>query len=156
MNLQPDNFYILPPRRPNPTFMKLFYRIPRTPHNIRVDLLLSTVPELEIPRFLIWKHFVYLNQLPVAPLHFVLYHKLLGWQERTNAQEPWKRKKARETDKDDIIGLCVIAYRNRLRPLSKSHMGGQFLDNFRRRADDFVQNHGRIARTWFRRLHFHV
>jgi hypothetical protein len=136
--------------------MKLFYRIPYTPYKIKVDLLLSTEPKLEIPRALRPIHFIYLNQLDVAPLYFVLYHKLLGWDDRVDSPEYWKRVKAAQVDYPDILSLCAIAKSEGLRPLSKSHMGRLYLDNFRARADAFVEQYGHSARTRFQWLGFLV
>jgi hypothetical protein len=153
VDLEPDNFFLRYPRSRNATFMKLYYRIPGTSHKIKVDLLLSTEPKLEIPHSFRHTHFVYLNQLAVAPLYFVLYHKLLGWEDRVNSREYWKRLKAVEVDYPDIIRLCIVADRDGLRPLSKSHMGRLYLDNFYDRADSFAEQY-EPGRTQFRRLGF--
>ncbi|CAG8686390.1 16154_t:CDS:2, partial [Acaulospora colombiana] len=102
----PTMFFLVPPRDRAATFMKLFFRIPKTPHSIKVDLLLSSIPILEIPSTFHKGHFVSLHSFQVAPIYFVLYHKLFGWNLRYHAQEKWNNEKAKEVDHPDIIYLC--------------------------------------------------
>ncbi|KIM29822.1 hypothetical protein M408DRAFT_328630 [Serendipita vermifera MAFF 305830] len=156
VELQPDRFLLQRPREPNVDFMKLYYRIPGTKHRIKIDLLLSTTPELEIPQALRPSHFVYSNNLPLAPLYFTLYHKLLGWDKRITAKASWRRKKAWVKDSPDILGLCDIAANQGLRPLSKSHMGREYRVNFQSRAQAFVRRYGGDAGEKFRRIGFRV
>jgi hypothetical protein len=156
VNLQPDHFELHFPERPGAEFMKLKYQIPGTFYKINIDLLLSTAPNLEIPSSFRRSHFVHLNHLPVAPLYFVLYHKLLGWEDRVNSSEEWKQRRAAEVDHPDIISLCSIADRYGIKPLSKSHMGRVYLSNFRRRANDFLERYGGETENDFRRLGFPV
>ena len=152
----PQSFYLRRPQDRTATFKKLFYRIPRTSHTIKIDLLLSSEEALETPVALHSNHFEYRNQIPVAPLHFVLYHKLMGWENRAESEESWKREKANSTDYQDIINLCDMSFEEGLQPLSKSHLGRFYLHNFEYRADSFVENYGRNARKRFRKIGFPV
>ncbi|KIM29828.1 hypothetical protein M408DRAFT_328632 [Serendipita vermifera MAFF 305830] len=152
----PYNFSLETPLTPGADFMKLFYHIPRTNHKIKVDLLFSTELDLEIPYGLQAGHFVYSGNLPLAPLYFVLYHKLMGWDIRISSPENWKRSKASQIDAPDIISLCVIAARESLIPLSKSHLGREYLYNFHSRVEAFVSWYGDDARRLFRRIGFPV
>jgi hypothetical protein len=131
--------------------MKLYYRIEDS-QDIKVDLLLNSNPELEIPLQMVPSHFEYIADLPVAPLYFVLYHKLLGWEDRVNASEFWKRKRAGTRDYNHILGLCQEAWYRDVYPLSKSHMGRLYLDNFYRRADGFTDQYP--VAEYFRRIGF--
>jgi len=152
----PKRFYLESPRNPFATFMKLYYRIPHTTHTVKVDLLLSNEPDLETPTTLRASHFKYINQLPVAPLHFVLYHKLMGWEKRTESGETWKSKKADSTDYHDIVDLCNVCFEMGLRPLSQSHMGRSYRDTFESRAESFAGSYGRNAKKRFRKIGFSV
>ena len=152
----PKSFYLRRSQDPTATFKKLYYRIPRTSHTIKIDLLLSSEDDLETPDALHSNHFEYRNQIPVAPLHFVLYHKLMGWENRANSDEDWKREKANSTDYRDIINLCDMSFEEGLQPLSKSHLGRFYLHNFESRADSFVESYGRNARKRFRKIGFPV
>ena len=135
--------------------MVLYYRIPYTRYEVKVDLLLSTEPDLEIPYSLRPSHCSFIDNLLVAPLYFVLYHKLIGWDHRVDSPDDWRREKAAK-DYQDIIGLCRCISRDRIQPLSKAHMGRLYLDNFSRRADTFVDWYGKTAGVWFRRIGFNV
>ncbi|CAG8671569.1 16461_t:CDS:2 [Acaulospora colombiana] len=106
-----DRFYLERPRNRTAEFFKLMYRIPNSTHVIKVDLLLSSHPDLEIPWSFHRNHFVEINGLQVAPLYFVLYHKLLGWEIRINSYQLWKQYQANDKDYPDIISLCDILYR---------------------------------------------
>jgi hypothetical protein len=152
----PKSFYLRRPQDPTATFRKLFYHIPRTSYVIKIDLLLSNEEDLETPVALHSNHFEYWNQIPVAPLHFVLYHKLMGWENRVNSEENWRREKANSTDYRDIINLCDTSFEEGLHPLSKSHLGRFYLDNFESRVDSFVESYGRNARKRFRKIGFPV
>jgi hypothetical protein len=152
----PKSFYLRRPQDPNATFKKLFYLIPRTSHSIKIDLLLSSEEDLETPAALHTNHFEYSNQLPIAPLHFVLYHKLMGWENRVNSEEGWRREKANSTDYRDIINLCDMSFEEGVQPLSKSHLGRPYLLNFESRAGSFVESYGRNARKRFRKIGFPV
>ncbi|KAG8831546.1 hypothetical protein FRC17_002997 [Serendipita sp. 399] len=156
VDLYPARFYLERPRDRNADFLKLMYRIPYTNHVIRVDLLLQNNPDLEIPSTFHRNHFVMINQLHVAPLYFVLYHKLLGWERRIYAPQYWKRRQAHEKDHDDILELCFLLYRAGIQPLSKAHMGRLYLENFKSRAEDFAERYEGIARTRLRMIGFDV
>ncbi|KAG8780982.1 hypothetical protein FRC20_002735 [Serendipita sp. 405] len=152
-------FYLVPSQDPTQTFLKPMYRIPGTTHNIKVDLLLGSDPAVEIPSTFHRNHFVEIDGLPVAPLYYVLYHKLLGWDIRSSdPKRHWKRKQAREKDYPDIIALCQLLYNNRIRPLSKGHMGRLYLCNYQARAEilaDYYADEGQ-ARTHLRRIGIYV
>jgi hypothetical protein len=156
VNYDSDRFYLTSPRDRTADFNKLMYRIPGTSSVIKIDLLLSTVPELEIPSTFHRNHFVYINGLAVAPLYFVLYHKLLGWQDRVYHHKRWKRDQADGKDYDDIIELCAILRRQRIFPLSKAHMGRAYLDNFSSRAEDFSSSYNGEGPSRFRAIGFDV
>ncbi|KAG8763369.1 hypothetical protein FRC20_008129 [Serendipita sp. 405] len=134
---EPDRFQLQHPFDSHGTSMKLYYRIPRTAHRIRIDLLLSTNPEVEIPDGMHQNHFVYLNGLATAPLYFLLYHKLLGWDRRINSSQQWQREKATDVDYHDVLRLCDILYRKGVKPLEKTHGGKTYLALFRKRSDAF-------------------
>jgi len=134
--------------------MKLYYRIPRTRHTIKIDLLLSDEPGLETPSSLRPSHFEYINEIPIAPLYFVLYHKLMGWDTRLDSGESWKEEKANNVDYHDILDLCDILFEEDVKPLSKTHMGKLYSENLKARADLFVEIYGRSARNKFRRIGF--
>jgi hypothetical protein len=141
-----DRFYLERPRDRTVDFYKLMYRIPNTTHVIKIDLLLNDNPDLEIPWTFHRNHFVIIADLKVAPLYYVLYHKLLGWELRINSYQRWKQDQANSKDYTDIIALCDLMYRSGVRPLSKAHMGRQYLDNYQRRAEYFAETYGSIAR----------
>jgi hypothetical protein len=136
--------------------MKLYYNIPRTEYSTKVDLLLSTTPEVEIPTSLHTNHFEVINELRVAPLYFLLYHKLVGWELRSSSGERWREEIADGQDKEDILALCDIAYEDDIEPLSKSHMGSMYLDNFARRVDLFIDEYDGAWKRKFRRIGFDV
>jgi hypothetical protein len=154
--LQPAHFSLKKPRRLNAKFMLLKYRIPGTTYKIKIDLLHSTEAKVEIPQSLRPIHFNYVNNLPVAPLYFILYHKLLGWELNLHAREPYKRYKKAPLDHMDIIKLCNMAKRQGVRPLSKSHMGRLYLHNFRQRANRFMDHYGNDTKKVFQQVGFHV
>lgn len=156
VNYDPQGFYLERPRQRNADFLKLMYRIPGTTSVIKVDLLLETVPELEIPHTFHRNHFVYTRGLPVAPLYFVLYHKLLGWDDRVSSNRRWKREQAHGKDHDDIISLCNIHRRRGIWPLSKAHMGRQYLQNFQTRAEEFADCYEGNERHKFQAIGFSV
>ncbi|KAG8847575.1 hypothetical protein FRC20_002734 [Serendipita sp. 405] len=153
-----SRFYLERPRDRRASFYKLMYRIPDTTHVIKVDLLLGDNSDAEIPRTFHRNHFVEIDGLRVAPLYFVLYHKLLGWDLRTDDRRLWKRNQANEKDYPDIIALCKIIYRLGMRPLSKGHMGREYLDNYQRRAEFIASyyNDSDLARRQLRRIGFNV
>ncbi|CAG8683565.1 10508_t:CDS:2 [Acaulospora colombiana] len=101
----PERFCLIDPiRTPNATFKRLMYHVPRSPRLIEIDLLFANEPSVEIPRGLTIEQAVVLSGLPVAPLHFILYHKLLGWEDRVDAVgRPDKRQKANSKDRLDIL-----------------------------------------------------
>lgn len=149
IDLYPDDFGLEYPEQPNVSFMKLFYHIPGVGYPIKIDLLLSTAPGVEIPRTLRLSHFVWPYGLPVAPIYFVLYHKLLGWEKRI---ESGRLEQARDKDCPDILNLCIIAASQSVRPLSKSHMGREYLYKFWERAENFVKWYGGDSGKKFRRI----
>jgi hypothetical protein len=131
--------------------MLLRYRIPGTRRSIKIDLLLQSESAVEIPKNFHVKHFLWINNLPVAPLYFVLYHKLLGWQWRLKTGPGWRRKDAHTKDHDDIYRLCVKMGEEGSLPLRKTHMGRLYKDNFLVRATAFCKmykgDEGRAFRT---------
>lgn len=136
--------------------MKLYYIVPRSNHAIKVDLLLSTEPAVEISPGLLNNHFEIINGLRVAPLYFVLYHKLLGWEIRVDSGEDWRVDQADSRDKSDIMRLCDIANDLDLEPRTKSHMGREYLNNFDLRVDSFINYYDGAGRRKFRKLGFDV
>ncbi|PVF95465.1 hypothetical protein CPB86DRAFT_788021 [Serendipita vermifera] len=150
------SFYLEGPRNRGVDFFKLMYRILNSTHVIKVDLLLNSEPDLEIPWTFHRNHFVTIHGLQVAPLYFVLYHKLLRWDIQINSYQRWKQDQATEKDYPDIISLCNIIYRAGVWPLTKAHMGRQYLDNFEKRVDDFIETYGNKARRKFERIGFNV
>jgi hypothetical protein len=152
----PDSFYLVKPQMRGAKYMKLYFRIPRTHHAIKVDLLLPSEPDLEIPRALKSKHCEYLNSLDVAPDYYLLYHKLLGWDCRVNADEDWKVRKAHNVDYEDILFLCDVLYDQEIEPLDKSHLGARYLRNLSARAAEFCDMYGRRASKRFRKIGFDV
>ncbi|PVG01275.1 hypothetical protein CPB86DRAFT_699861 [Serendipita vermifera] len=151
-----DLFFLVPPKDRAATFMKLYFRIPKTPHTIKVDLLLSSIPILEIPPSLHASHFARLHSFNVAPIYFVLYHKLFGWNLRHHAPEKWNNEKAKDVDYPDIIYLCDRIYQLRIQPLSKTHLGKQYLEKFAERAKVFCDLYGGFERRMFKRIGFSV
>lgn len=137
-------------------FFNLYFNIPKTDQAIKVDLLLWSVPEIEILVELKKDYIEMINTLRVAPLYFVLYHKLLGWEKRKSSGEAWKEEIAHGQDKKDILRLCDIAYGSGLKPLSKAHMGKIYIDNFSRRADLFVDEYNDEGRVKLRLIGFNV
>lgn len=137
----PHLFYLKRPRNRHHTWRKLYLHIPRTQHKVKVDILLSTEKNLEVPDGFHRNHFVHINGLPVAPLYFVLYHKLLGWEDRVASRERWKKEKADDVDYPDIIRLCEILRQHGIYPLSKTHMGRLYKENFQRRAEYFCERY---------------
>lgn len=150
----PTEFFLRRPKDHTATFMKLYYSIPRTVHSIKVDLLLSTNPILEIPTGLHPNHLQIINGLRVAPLYFVLYHKLFGWDLRLHSGVEWQQDRANDQDYFHIVRLCDRAYQLKLLPLSKVHMGESYLNKFQTRARSFAAQYGRRERRLFRRLGF--
>jgi hypothetical protein len=153
-----NDFYLAVPKKPGATFKILKYRIPGTLRTIKIDLLLSNEPNVEIPRSLLPSHFVSRNGLPVAPIYFVLYHKLIGWEDRVNSLTGWRQRKAANVDYPDIINLCHIADEFDVKPLSKTHMGAVYLQNFRIRANRFMEHYDwrSTPTSAFRQLGFPV
>jgi hypothetical protein len=123
---------------------------------IKVDLLLSGEENMEIPSAFSPNHFVTIRGLPVAPLYYVLYHKLLGWEIRVNHNQGWKRNEANGKDYNDIIQLCTLLRRQRIRPLSKVHMGRLYLQNLESRAQDFAAEYEGEAISKLRSVGFGV
>jgi hypothetical protein len=152
----PDRFFLVPSKNKAATFMKLHCEIPKTSHTIKVDLLLSSIPVLEIPATLYQSHFVSLHSLDVAPIYFVLYHKLFGWHLRYHAPEKWNNEKAREVDYPDVIYLCDRIYQLRIQPLTKTYLGKQYLEKFAERATLFCGIYGGLAKRMFKRIGFSV
>jgi hypothetical protein len=158
---KPESFYLGKPlkkgvKRYGSTFKKLYYRIPGTQRGIKVDLLVMSKPDVEIPRTLKQDHFEYLNSLDVAPDYYVLYHKLLGWDCRINSANKWKVQKATEVDYSDIIFLCDLLYESGVAPLDKSDLGRTYLRNFTERATKFCNMYGRSTTKRFKRIGFEV
>jgi hypothetical protein len=152
----PESFYLERPRDRTASFNKLKYQIPGTNPAIKVDLLLSSEEDMEIPSGLSPNHFVTIRGLSVAPLYFVLYHKLLGWEVRFNHNERWKRDQANGKDYNDIIQICTLLRRQRIRPLSKVHMGRLYLQNLALRAQEFADEYGGEANSKLRSVGFDV
>ncbi|PVG01276.1 hypothetical protein CPB86DRAFT_781853 [Serendipita vermifera] len=147
-------FYLVRPQTRGADFMKLYFRIPRTQHKIKVDLLVSSEHDVEIPRTLNANHFEYLNGLDVAPDYFLLYHKLLGWDCGITSDEAWKVQKANTVDYTDILFLCDVLYDEGIDPLDKSHLGRRYLINLETRAHEFCETYGRGATRRFQRIGF--
>jgi hypothetical protein len=152
----PESFYLERPRDRTASFNKLMYQIPGTNFAIKVDLLLSSEEDMEIPSSFSPSHFVTIRGLSVAPLYFVLYHKLLGWEVRVNHNERWKRDQANGKDYNDIIEICILLRRQRIRPLSKVHMGRLYLQNLALRAQEFADEYGSEANSKLRSVGFDV
>lgn len=151
-----DGFYLEEPQNPDANFMKLRFMIPRTHRSIKVDLLLSHDPEIEIPRAFKSNHIVTKDGLETAPLDIVLYHKLLGWECRAYADEYWKRDKADGRDYEDIISLCDIMHRQRIQPLNTQRIGHAYVRRFEQRAQDFAHHYYGPTFYKLRRIGFAV
>ncbi|KAG8831547.1 hypothetical protein FRC17_002998 [Serendipita sp. 399] len=144
----PEAFFLELPRRKNADFLLLKYEI-REGCRIRIDLLLHNNPEAEIPPSLHWNHFEWISSMPVAPLYFVLYHKLLGWEWRMGTGEGWRVHDANNKDYEDIIQLCDLLRDQSIVPLSKSHLGRAYLKEFPRRARLFANTYGEARRRLY-------
>ncbi|PVG01342.1 hypothetical protein CPB86DRAFT_753070 [Serendipita vermifera] len=156
-DLDPERFSLKDPRQKNATFKRLMYHVPKSLRLIEIDLLFADEPEVEIPRGLTIQQAAILSNLPVAPLHFILYHKLLGWADRVDAvKRPDKRAKARTKDRSDILQVCRLLESEDVRPLSKRHFGQLYLRRFRERARAFVERYGDEAGLAFRSIGFSV
>lgn len=149
----PERFFLVPSVKPGATFKKLHYRVPLTSLSIKVDLLMSDAPELEISPHLHWNHFEVIDGLRVAPIYFLLYHKLLGWEKRISSEEKYHHIKIKLRDIPHIEGLCKLARQRGQLPLSKSHMGRLYLNNLRYRAADFTHHYQGTNRL-FRQIGF--
>jgi hypothetical protein len=133
------------------------YHVPRSSRIIEIDLLFANEPAVEIPRGLRIQQAVLISDLPVAPLHFILYHKLLGWTDRVNdIRRGDKQQKAHTKDRADILQVCQLLASQKVRPLSKWHLGQQYLKRYRERARAFVERYGEDARLAFRNIGFSV
>lgn len=118
--------------------------------------MLQDNPELHIPRRLRFSHVDYIDGIPVAPLDFVLYHKLLGWDLRSSADEEWKRDQAHDKDCKDIMSICKILHQMEIWPLSKTHMGNLYLQDFAKRAEFFAGFYKGTARKRLQAIGFDV
>ncbi|CAG7850849.1 SubName: Full=Uncharacterized protein {ECO:0000313/EMBL:CCA73073.1} [Serendipita indica DSM 11827] len=153
----PDKFFLRTPRTPGASWRTLYLQIPRTSIVLKVDLLLSTTSDVEIPSGFHRNHFIHLNNLPVAPLYLVLYHKLLGWEKRIHSLQAWECQKADQVDYHDILELCELVWEHKILPRSKSHMGRFYLEMFEFRARYFCEYYpGTLPRKCFMDIGFNV
>jgi hypothetical protein len=149
----PEQFSVRPARKREgkrrPRFKLLLYR-PQDDicpwykkREIKVDLLLSSVRNVEAHwQGLAQKKFEVIRKLRVAPLHFVLFHKLLGREKRLmNHERPDQQQKAVDCDPPDIIRICSRMKRLGLRPLSEPSMSEAYKLRFTDRARNFTKHH---------------
>jgi hypothetical protein len=152
----PTEFFLRRPRNRKANWMLLRYRIPGTSRSIKIDLLLQSEPAVEIPTTFHRNHFLFINDLPVAPLYFVLYHKLLGWDWRLKTGPGWRKKDAHSKDHDDIYALCLKIGKEGSLPLRKTHMGRLYKTNFFTRAAAFCNMYKGDERRAFQMIGFDV
>ncbi|KAG8822751.1 hypothetical protein FRC18_010961 [Serendipita sp. 400] len=152
----PDRFFLQKPATANAAFRLLKYRVPETDASIKIDILAQGDPTVEITHRLRVGHIVKREGFPVAPLKFLLYHKLLGWERRSESSLPHNQTKANTQDRNDIIDICNELYRRRYYPLRASYIGNAYKTNLERRAQSFVETYGDRERRVFRRIGFSV
>ncbi|KAG8847574.1 hypothetical protein FRC20_002733 [Serendipita sp. 405] len=142
----PDRFSVRDAKKPGADYMVLLYWTPLTRCPIKVDILVSTDPKVEIPNSLGMDDTDELSGYPVAPLEFLLYHKLLGWQKRMESEYEYEREKAKTKDKNDILSLCSHLATNGLRPLDVAFGSSRYNGRLRLRSERFIREYGNEAR----------
>ncbi|KAG9054252.1 hypothetical protein FS842_005681 [Serendipita sp. 407] len=145
VNEYPERFYLKDSVKPDAKYQILMYKVPLTGNSIKIDILTREDPGVEIPDELGIEHTVVPSDFPVAPLEFLLYHKLLGWQRRMRSRYPNYRETAMTKDKDDTYNLCSLLYDNGLRPMDVSFGSIDYRELLGKRADLFILKHGSEA-----------
>lgn len=147
-----DRFFTLSARKQS-NGPRLYYRIPRTPHSIKVDLLLSDDPDDGVPDNLHTKHFEEINDLNVAPFHFLLFQEIARWSKV--GQDPDSEDEVEDSHKA-IMRIGQLLDEEDFHPLKKTHLGREYLDGFSERVRIFCSYYGSSARSRFRAIGFDV
>ncbi|KAG8831548.1 hypothetical protein FRC17_002999 [Serendipita sp. 399] len=140
----PDRLKLVDSVKSNAPYSILMYEAPETKNTIKIDLLVPAEEAVEIPPGLTVDHVVYIDGWPVAPLEFLLYHKLLGWSKRIESFKKNKRK-AVTTDTGDIYNLCELLHSNGIDPLEAPFRSVKYNVRPRLRAKQFVEYNGEDA-----------
>lgn len=89
-------------------------------------------------------------ELPCAPLHLLLFHKLKGWDDRRHSRRPDQRAKV-PGDVRDIRDLLLIANRQGLNiAKDRPYITDFFRDVSYKRARKFIRAHTKFTESWVR------
>jgi hypothetical protein len=149
-----EHFFTLSARKSHKGSRMLYYRIPRTPHSIKVDLLLSDDSDSEIPNNLHVNHFENINDVRVAPLQFVLYQELGRWYEEHSDED--SDDEDQEESHKAILRMAQILQNEEVNPLEKTHLGRDHLQELNSRVSAFCSTYGPAAAGQFRVIGFEV
>ncbi|KDR86023.1 hypothetical protein GALMADRAFT_235214 [Galerina marginata CBS 339.88] len=100
------NFYLKMPRDPSAEYRILWYRTRYQGPECKVDILIPGtmhLPHLRPERVLV------IDTIPVVPFSLLLYHKLQGWDDHCQAEEPYKKQKQHQ-DAGDIRRLMALKH----------------------------------------------
>ncbi|KAG8822750.1 hypothetical protein FRC18_010960 [Serendipita sp. 400] len=153
---QPSSHYLRNTVKPNTDLKLLMYKVPGKDYSIKIDLLMQSEPAVEITGRLGISHTVVKDGFPVAPLEFLLYHKLLGWERRSTSTLRHNLEKAKCQDYNDIIEVYRLIRRQQLSPLRVPYIGALYTTRLQARVQRFIISHGERERRRFRVIGFAV